>query len=794
MDRPLPGLLDAVKPRGILGVTRELGPRSVAVFLDKAAPDAFLTVVGTACQLWGGGAFALIPLDVTGQTAQIAPMWSDFLKDLDPDWVDFLELPHPQLPRGVGTHVTDPGIGEPLLAVAVNQERNPEDWRVVEVCDLESSDAWRDSYAVALGWLPTAPSRAILDAARFRPDLRFEDVLNIARVSPDAPGGRDLAERLMMSAALTPVQLSLMFLDKFPVQTGYHLTVRTPLFPDPYAAAERHGRQLIVVYNPANVEDLCLLWNLRAAHGQPAMAPIGIPVSDTVLADIDKLQAVYAAHGAQFEAGRLAVTSTSVDGQRLTDLVNRRYPVIEPGEVLRPWKRPARITSDVVTFHAGKGFVSAWAPSDRDRLGSLRASFRGGGLVSHLEVQPQPLPSINEPVALGGWPFPEGYRHGGWESKANDPNELLEMVWPDGWQMVASIARRLELDVRPSAAGLAAAALLRRVGGIAGVSLLLSPTVIATLERLSERKGMSWFRAEVRKIAAAANDASDGGAALKAIDDSLSALHLRPAEDEVRELTHGEVQRIFRNRTAASRWLEWAEDSGVLIRGVGLSCANCGDRYWRSVPEAVPPVTCRGCGRSIDRPFPADRLEFRYRASEIVTQAVSFDSLVHLLAMRWFFGFFHRAIQPSELFGMYPGVEFRELGQAQVLGEADVLLVMANGSLVPGECKRSGSGMNQIELNKLESLCERIRAPWSFIATGDRAAHCPDLWRDAMRNLPASPRFSMTGERLYERAPGVGQDQLGWKELTDQEWDTHDKTFAESIEETIEWLSRQDSD
>lgn len=793
-DRPLPGLLDNSSHSGVLGIKRELGPRNMATMVDSSDPSGAITAVGIACQLWGGGAFALIPTEVNGMTSVLKPLWENLIVQFDPDWVDLAGLPPVVLPHGIGDHIADRGLGQPLLSVAVNQERNPEDWRLLEVCDLDAGNPWLTAYVGTLGWLPAEPTKSILEAARFRSDVHFENLINIRRSVPVSPGIDDLVERLLMRSALSPIQLSLAFLDRFPVQTSYRLFSGDPILPEPNAIAERHGSNLVVIYQPGNVEDLCLLWNLRASHGQPSDLPIGLPASEPIPDLITQLQVTYSRQGGVFPVGRLALTSASITPDELTEMVGGRFPVVGPSDVLRPWKRPARTTTEVATFSLGRARVSAWAPTDRDRIGSHRTPFgRGGGLVAHLEVQPQPLPPVKELDDPGGWPFPDGYRHGGWEKKANDANELLEMPWPSGWHVLERCAQRYDLTVRPSAAGLAATALLRRLGGIDSINLLLSPSVIATLERLSERKGMSWFRQQVRSLAASVNEAADKIAAMKTIENHLAALRLRPAEDEVRELTQGQVQRLLRNKAAAGRWLEWTEDAGVLIRGAALKCDSCGDRYWRSLPEAVPPIICRGCGKMISRPFPSDRLEFRYRVSEVVTQAVNFDTPVHLLAMRWFYYFFRASWGgSSELFGMYPGVEFLERGADRVIGEADVLLVMRDGALVPGECKRHSAGLNEVEVEKLTRLGERMRAPWSFVATADRSALCSDLWRSAQRRLPDPPRFALTGEHLFDRMPfrGVGADPFEWKEQADTDWSAHETAYTSSIIEMADWLTR----
>ena len=110
--------------------------------------------------------------------------------------------------------------------------------------------------------------------------------------------------------------------------------------------------------------------------------------------------------------------------------------------------------------------------------------------------------------------------------------------------------------------------------------------------------------------------------------------------------------------------------------------------------------------------------------------------------------------------------------------------MLADGSLIPGELKRRGAGLQPADLEKLDDVVRWLDAPWSFVGTLDFSADCPPIWNEARRDGPRS-RYVLTGESIF--APSVV-----WPALTnpfDLSGDEHpivaqpatvDSNFAES--------------
>ena len=242
------------------------------------------------------------------------------------------------------------------------------------------------------------------------------------------------------------------------------------------------------------------------------------------------------------------------------------------------------------------------------------------------------------------------------------------------------------------------------------------------------------------------------------------------------------------DRKAAREWLRWAEKSGLLLRGGQVACENCGLVAWRAIGELGPGLICRGCGQLLVDPFGEENLTFRYRASELLLTVVETDSLPHLYAMRWLAGTFERGFgESSHLYGGYPGVEIFDL-EGHSVAEVDVLLLGADGSLVPGEAKRHGSGLRDEDTAKLDRVASLLASPWSFIATTDWASECPPAWQ-AFSRRGESARVALSGEQLLASYPFMprGQDRFAWRVADDDERADHHKEFASRIRGRAGW-------
>jgi hypothetical protein len=297
---------------------------------------------------------------------------------------------------------------------------------------------------------------------------------------------------------------------------------------------------------------------------------------------------------------------------------------------------------------------------------------------------------------------------------------------------------------------------------------LLHDDAQTLLGDLAARHGMNWFKRKLRTVLDfGENSPPEVSDLLAAVEDRLVQLAGAPSEEELASLSFAEIRRRIGDPQAAEAWLSWADQAGLVLRGADIKCDNCSGRSWRPLNELAPPITCRGCGHAINRPYDYNAIQFRYRATEFLMRLAKDDAIVHALALRYLLHLYRsRPDGVGLIFGGYPGVTIRRDGEANPIGEADVLVVMSDGRFGVGECKSRALGLVDEEIEKLGSLAGALGASWTFTATLDPSAACGTQWRRNPTN-GRIPHFALTAEHLFDPVPMStlgGPHPLGWRE------------------------------
>jgi hypothetical protein len=552
------------------------------------------------------------------------------------------------------------------------------------------------------------------------------------------------------------------------------------------------GSNIVVVYEPGSVADLCLLWTLRSAHGVPRGLPLAIPRSTDVVSELatwtdlgDRPRFAPKLRG----LGRpWALTSASVAADELAAMAaeaGNPWEVVPFGDLLQPPARASRTSVDIAHFVDGAATAAVWGPTDRDIVHGRPPAAFGVDLRGRTSVANKSLPRLRS--LRPGWFTGGGWVAGGFDRPVGSDSDTVEVEWPSGWAVLQAAAADHGLKIRPSRPGQAAAALLGRMGSFEALDPLKDDQILGHLERLGERVGISWFRSRLRGIqsalAAESEDAATRSARLEALVDELV---VPPVDDAQHELTASQLQSAFKLSPARS-WLEWAESTGLIVRGARIECHRCGTKAWRPAAELAPPVICAGCGQPIQRPFPADTLTFRYRASRLLIEVEASDALPHLICAAWWVAMFR-----DGLYGVYPGVEFLD-GDA-LIGEVDVVLLLRNGMLALGECKRRPNGLHSKDLENLDVIADRVRAAWTFAATLGWAEEAPTLWQTLRRDLPERRRFALCAEQLFEESIEIrsllGVDATAWAPATSDQRTARHARFKERLPDVIARLER----
>ena len=738
--------------------------------------------------MWGGASTVIIPA-ARGAT-ELDNVWQRFLdlavvdvaldRQIAPALADRIDKASP--PQFMG------GMRASLLPTLIAMKDDVRQWSAVSVPRLEPSNPWAVAYLGALGHWPESPDTNGFDQLDLRTDLAFDEVLKCSFVDVQQPGSKDLLDRLRDGRTLSPVFASMAKLEV--KRMAGTIVSSNGILPEKGTVAKAVGPSVVILYRPGSVEDLCLLWNLRWCAGLPYGAPLALPVHDGIVNDLRLLMKEMAIFSLNLSGSYFALTSRSVstdDLQAIVDEARSPWRVEPPEELFTPSDRPTRTSSDVAVFKDGQARLPSWHPIDRETFGSsarLEVLMRP---IVRFELEGQKLPNFS---LDGFYSLEAACQGGGLDMPARGPTDTSVIVWPTGWEVLQGVASQRGLVVTPSSSGRIASGFVQALGSINQLRPLLSPQVLSILYKLAERRGTSRFKRQMRDLASAvAKSIESPQDQLDRIESRLAELSLPGSEEERSHVTFDEIRGALGNREAARSWLRWAEKSKLVLRGLPLKCERCRRSDWRPLTDIAPPWNCRWCGGLIERPFPENQVTFGYAASSRTLSLVGEDAITHLLALRWFDDLFGGSSGRKGLIGAFPGVNVRPADADEDIGEADVLLLFSDGSLVPGECKLRSSGWNDEEARKLEALSELLQAPWTFIATPQLANDCNEVWKNAALN-GERPRYVLTGEQLFDLSVTwpLGHNPFSWRADNVDDREAHQTTFSDRLPDLVDRL------
>ncbi|MFC0005527.1 hypothetical protein [Micromonospora siamensis] len=746
MDNHIPGLLDQTPVQGPVALDRYLSPTRSALIVRQDSYSDATTAIAEACTLWGGASTLLIPAPNGGP---ISSTWQNFLID---NGVDITAtravVPEELLSSGAGT-VTISAKGELMIAVLARKDDTGQWPRIFDTATVSEEDPWHLAYSACLGGLPLPPTPEELHLERLK-DISVQDLVGVDVTPPSESGCEDLLRRTRGNPSLSPVAATLSdWAIHLPPQGSTFFSL--PSMPVKHGEATRFNHNILVIYTPKNVEDLCLAWNLRSIYGQPGHAPFAIPVTADIPAVVAQLKAGHAFSATGLRSLEVAVVSASLSIDRLEAIAAQcgdGFSAIPTESVLRAGVPLSRHSSEVVVFEQGQAQAPVWSQQDRRDISSLAGPLVAAGFTVRFAMRNHPIPPIKSFSGRGV--LSDRVAHGALYARNSAPSDVAKLAWPDGWLTLSAACHDRGLSASPSTPGHVAAELIHRVGDWEGLLPFLHPDILDLLQQLAQRSGMSWFKNRLNGVLREVSLAEDQAAELERQIHGLSIG--AKSDEELQHVTLDAFQKALgKSRRAAEAWLRWAEKSQLLLRGVLMKCDACRRESWLPLREMAPPVTCRRCARIVERPYGPRDVVFRYRASEHLLSVLELDSMSHLLAGRFLLQIFDAKFGPGYVYGLYPGVTLKHSSTGREL-EADVLALLQDGSLVPGECKRTAVGLKQQDLDNLDELCDMLDAPWSFIATLDPAENCGPLWRNAERRL-GRPRFVLTREQLLSLSP-----------------------------------------
>lgn len=770
------GLLDEERLEGPHEVQVTFRPRRIALPIGADDIPATLAIIREECQVWGGASTPLIPLAFDGtipyEYRRVIPGSAvDGVRG-----VDRLDIPpDASIHVDLGSGRSRGWWGQQLAAVLLDYQQQ-EKYAVLETVELADGDPWKPIYAACLGLIPEQPEPELLKAGSLNPDLQLEDFLRVEAVETK---GRldDLVDRATSVGRMTPRQLSMIHLG-YGNRGSTGIRTGPGVLPNPGFARFDAGPNVIVICSAGSVDDLALLWNLRAAQGDGRALPIGVPASEVTREAVEKLVSHPRISRNGFAHRAAYVTSASISPDEIAE---RLGPVLEGP---RPsvgvasleemldlgWPGGLR-RNEVVVWRDGQAQLTP-LPAD-----SNPEIFQHPGMSEHtqmafdLSVASSPFPQLDE-VRIDGInaTFASGHRISNGQP-AKSRTKVKSVEWPSRMLMARAIAGRRGLELAESEPGRSCRVLLEGMNDLSDISLLAHEPLLEMLELMAARQGFGWYKQRMRARGV----------------DPEPTVAVAPFLDDLPERSFHDFKQVLGNNDRATKhWLLWAEQAGLILKGFPLRCSTCRAKQWIPIVAFAPPIVCRGCGQAMETPFgERPSINFKYRLTERLRRVYEHDAMGHLFVARYFDLLMGHG-SSRRLVGQHPGMEVRATGSTSAVGEADVLLLIRLGDLIPVEVKRRGSGLTLSELAKLDALAETLESPWSAVATCEYLHRSPTNLAGLQTTDEAQEAYErvvLAYDQLLEPRPfwSMGGDPFALSALTGEEVEQRERRFVDSL-------------
>ena len=735
---------------GDYSIERQLRPRVAAHAVRSGDVDDAAVVVQALCETWSGGSMPLLPVM---PDSDLDDRWYRLLLRSSVDGIEGRKLISDDV---VNAHSDMYATAtQDLIRQLVELEHRP----VVQTCrGIAIDDPWLIAYLSVFGDFADKADKDRNRRNYLRDDLKISDLVEI-RDFEVAPSAQGLLDSLHDNRRQSAVELTRERLTAGR-QGGFNrgLPGSSRFSWGANADAVKYGPNILVVYEPGSIEDLALIWNLRARFLHPRKLPLAIPLTDSIHEDIDVFSF---GSGSRHHFGfghDVAITSFSVGKERLKKIADGSdFDVVDPWNVLGEVHGYFVASTETVQFTDSVATIAEFSPAEQASLGQ---SFLGSSnatwltLTTTLDKMPLPVSATMRRTKYRDCGYLRGYM-----SHVGKLTDFTRIFHPSGKEVLDALANDRGLVIRPSAPGKAAEQVMTATDG--QLSMLLSSGISEVLSALTRRGHASLVKRRLNQFLEGSEviEGSDKYATLAdRLDDALG-------QPDLEEIGYMKLDRIRTtcglSAKATNKWVEWAVDHRILLRGVEARCRVCGHAQWRPLADTLPQLNCHGCGRVINNPFGQQKIDYQYRASETLLRAMNYDVLPCILAIRHL----SKVLDRSSVFGAYPGVEILEPGSNDPLAEIDVLLVLTDGTWIIGECKTNARGLAQSDLTKLWAAADRVDAIATFAATMDRASNCDPLWKTENDDA-GRPHFALTAEHLYDVqaiGPTYGEEYFDWR-------------------------------
>jgi hypothetical protein len=482
---------------------------------------------------------------------------------------------------------------------------------------------------------------------------------------------------------------------------------------------------MIVVGETNSVDDLCLAWNLRAAHLENMLLDYGPRWATPkalhyVLSDVN--QSLTQLED-QLNAVPIRVASSSLsssDLKQIVDDIQRKVLIYEEDDIvalLKPHMRRGKQNRSIVNFVRGVGVLEFPSPTD-----ALHLSEDDGFVCWDVSLPDYRSSSMLREVitvfeSRASRPTIEGIAGDLTIGNFDDRERWAQLRTADTQLLAREAASRSGFAMTLSDKGRLGIAVLELMGDTRDLNVLCSSVIYHLLRDMCEVVSRQAVQQAVRRRLGDHATAQR----LEALTHQVEFDVMRESQFDRQHWSAASIEDRWKLRKSDSNeLLRWLIERRIVLRGFEASCPNCGLRRWYPVDRVAERHTCDGC--LVESPLPVrhDQLPWRYRINELVARAVDQGVIPHLQALRRMIDRPQELVPRGErigLLGGLPGVLLipKDKDDGRQI-EVDLFALLGD-EIVIGECKATGADLSPGDRDRLIDLGRSLKCATVIFAT-----------------------------------------------------------------------------
>ncbi len=325
----------------------------------------------------------------------------------------------------------------------------------------------------------------------------------------------------------------------------------------------------------------------------------------------------------------------------------------------------------------------------------------------------------------------------------SNKENIFDFEIPSAWNVLETYSHMLGKKVAYSDKGKIGNELIRMVGGEENLWIFSHPGIIELILEMSNIKKLNKIKNIIREKVTDSD-------AKKEILSSLPRKSI-----QIDHFSYQKIKKILAQNeldlNSIKRIIEFFLYKGLIRQGITIKCQVCYSPNWISIDDFKACIKCSGCLNEIKIPFGIEKIDWEYELNTLLSAEIDQGMIVHLLTGYYLLEKSKCFGSKEKLYGLYYGLCF--LDEDAVKNTEVDIAIFKNGKLLLGECKVSGKGISEQEVQDLIAFAKAMKVKQVYLSC---LAHKEEFQNIIEKNETADIELVLLGnDDLQNMFPGI---------------------------------------